>query len=440
MTPAPAPSPGRGRGRAPRRRRRARHGRAPRGSQADGGQLRAPPTVDLHPRGQRPPHRHHGARLDRGPCGSRCGPSRPRRRSAPPLLAWLLSIAMEPAVLWLSRRGMRRGVGDRADDGVDAARHSRARAALRPGLLLPALAARRSSCPAPSPPPRLGQQHVQHLVRHRPYSSALELTPDKIGELAGKYGGGILGVFGSVPTFLFDALTILVFAYYFFGRQPPAASDDRLVAAPALPARVHHGLDDLGREDRRLRRVQGAARDALRLLPRGLLLVHRRAVLAPLGVFAGIVGQFIPTIGTYIGSCCRRSSPSSTSRSTRCGSRSSRRSTAARELRLHTEDQPSHDGRAPGGRAGLRHRGCCPLRCDRRDHRHPRGGRAPRDPRHFRQRHELVPELASLQPPDDDEDEDDEDDDADTRTRAAGRRAAGRREAPPHGERTPGPR
>ena len=55
----------------------------------------------------------------------------------------------------------------------------------------------------------------------------------------------------------------------------------------------------------------------------------------------------------------------------------------------------------------------------------------------FRQRHELVPELASLQPPDDDEDEDDDDeDDADadptTRSRTTRSRTPGATE-----ERTP---
>ena len=130
------------------------------------------------------------------------------------LLAWLLSIAMEPGVAWLIRRGMSR--------------------ALASAVVLFGLMAVTVGVGA-----MFGQVFVaqaQELKDAFPEAvrqavawvngtfdtsfntdqiyAALQLTPEKVAELAQRFGGGLLGVFGALVTFVFNLVTILVFAYY----------------------------------------------------------------------------------------------------------------------------------------------------------------------------------------------------------------------------------
>jgi predicted PurR-regulated permease PerM len=130
---------------------------------------------------------------------------------------------------------------------------------------------------------------------------ALSLTPDKLGELAGKYGGGIVGVFGSVVTFLFDSLTILVFAYYFSADSPRL----RQTIGSWLPQRYQRVFITVWTIS--VEKTGGYV--VSKLVLAALSAVFHASFFwvidvpfwLPLGVFAGIVGQFIPTIGTYIG-------------------------------------------------------------------------------------------------------------------------------------------
>ena len=217
------------------------------------------------------------------------------------LLAWLLSIAMEPAVLWLSRRGMRRGLAT----GLTMV-----------SMLLVTIAlAELFGQVFVSQLSQLGQQLPSAVTSALDWvnstfnttidiaqiQSALELTPDKIGELAGKYGGGILGVFGSVLTFVFDALTILVFAYYFSADSPRL----RQTIGSWLPQRYQHVFITVWTIS--VEKTGGYV--VSKVLLATLSAFFHAAFFwfidvpfwLPLGVFAGIVGQFIPTIGTYIG-------------------------------------------------------------------------------------------------------------------------------------------
>ena len=217
------------------------------------------------------------------------------------LLAWLLSIAMEPAVLWLSRRGMRRGLAT----GVT----------MLTMLLITAVLAELFGQVFLSQLSQLGQQFPSAVTSALDWvnstfntsfdiaqiQSALELTPDRIGELAGKYGGGLLGVFGSVLTFVFDALTILVFAYYFSADSPRL----RQTIGSWLPQRYQHVFITVWTIS--VEKTGGYVISKVVLAT--LSAIFHAAFFwfidvpfwLPLGVFAGIVGQFIPTIGTYIG-------------------------------------------------------------------------------------------------------------------------------------------
>ncbi|WP_076259904.1 AI-2E family transporter [Intrasporangium flavum] len=217
------------------------------------------------------------------------------------LLAWLLSIAMEPIVLWLSRRGVKRGLAT----GLTMLAMVLVFAGLAE-LFGAVFASQLSQLGTRLPEAAAAALDWVNATFHTTFDlsqlqQALSLTPDKLGELAGKYGGGILGVFGSVLTFAFDALTILVFAYYLSADSPRL----RQTIGSWLPQRYQRVFVTVWTIS--VEKTGGYV--VSKLLLATLSSVFHAAFFwfvdvpfwLPLGIFAGIVGQFIPTIGTYIG-------------------------------------------------------------------------------------------------------------------------------------------
>ena len=217
------------------------------------------------------------------------------------LLAWLLSIAMEPVVLWLSRHGVKRGLAT----GLTMLGLIVLFAGL--GELFGSVFLSQLS--------DLGDQLPQTISTaidwinqtfHTKFDLAtiqkgIEVTPDKIGELLGRYGGGIVGIFGTVVTFLFDFLTILVFAFYLSADSPRL----RQAIGSWLPQRYQRVFMKVWEIS--VEKTGGYVISKLVLA--SLSAVFHIAFFwfidvpfwLPLGIFAGIVGQFIPTVGTYIG-------------------------------------------------------------------------------------------------------------------------------------------
>ncbi|MDN5765036.1 MAG: AI-2E family transporter [Humibacillus sp.] len=217
------------------------------------------------------------------------------------LLAWLLSIAMEPVVLWLSRHGVKRGLAT----GLTMLGLLVLFAGL--GELFGSVFLAQLS--------DLGKQLPQTISTaidwvndtfHTKFDLAtiqksIEVTPDKIGELLGRYGGGIVGVFGTVVTFVFDALTILVFAFYLSADSPKL----RQAIGSWLPQRYQRVFTTVWEIS--VEKTGGYVISKLVLAT--LSAIFHIAFFwfidvpfwLPLGIFAGIVGQFIPTVGTYIG-------------------------------------------------------------------------------------------------------------------------------------------
>jgi predicted PurR-regulated permease PerM len=127
------------------------------------------------------------------------------------------------------------------------------------------------------------------------------LTADKIGSFVSQYAGGLLGIFGSVIAFIFDGLTILVFAYFLSADSPQL----RRTIGSWLPPRYQKVFVTVWTIS--VEKTGGYVISKLVLA--GLSAVFHITffyfVNVPfwlaLGLFAGIVSQFIPTIGTYIG-------------------------------------------------------------------------------------------------------------------------------------------
>lgn len=217
------------------------------------------------------------------------------------LLAWLLSVAMEPPVLALANRGVRRG----AATGL----------VMLAGVLITGATSVLFGQVLVSQASELGKQFPTAVTRALDWANStfhiqlnvasiqqsLDLTPDKLGELAGRYGGGVLGVFGSVLTFIFDLVTILVFAYYLSADSPKL----RQAIGSYLPPRYQRVVVTVWAIA--VEKTGGFVISKLVLA--GLSATFHILFFwlidvpfwFPLGLLAGIVGQFIPAVGTYIG-------------------------------------------------------------------------------------------------------------------------------------------
>ncbi|HET7800426.1 MAG TPA: AI-2E family transporter [Humibacillus xanthopallidus] len=327
------------------------------------------------------------------------------------LLAWLLSIAMEPAVLWLVHRGMRRGVATSLT--------------MLAMLIITAALAELFGQVFVSQLSQLGQQLPGAVTSALDWinstfktsfdiaqiQNALELTPSKIGEFAGKYGGGILGIFGSVATFIFDALTILVFAYYFSADSPRL----RQTIGSWLPQRYQHVFITVWTIS--VEKTGGYV--VSKVLLATLSSFFHAAFFwfidvpfwLPLGVFAGIVGQFIPTIGTYIGVVLPAlfallDKPINALWIALFATVYQQLENYVFTPKISRRTMDVHPAVALGSViAGAALFGAIGAVIGI-----PVAAVLLAILDTFRKRHELVPELASLQPPDDEEDEDDEED------------------------------
>lgn len=215
------------------------------------------------------------------------------------LLAWLVSIAMEPIVLWMGRHGIKRGLAS----GLSMLGGFVIFAAL--GELFGAVFLAQIA--------ELGQQLPAAAANaitwvnttfHTSFSIEQlqqQLTGDNIGKLLSQYGTGLLGVFGSAVALIFDALTVLVFAYYLSADSPRL----RQTIGGWLPPRYQQVFQTVWTIS--VEKTGGYVISKLVLA--GLSALFHITFFwyiqvpfwLPLGILAGIVGQFIPTIGTYIG-------------------------------------------------------------------------------------------------------------------------------------------
>ncbi len=217
------------------------------------------------------------------------------------LLAWLLSIAMEPMVLWLIRAGMRRGLasalvlfgGLLVGGGVTALfgqvfwAQAQELKDTFPSAVTSAVSWVNST--------------FDTTFNTSQIYSALQITPERAAQLAQQYGGGLLGVFGALVTVIFSLVTILVFAYYL------SADSIRLrqTLASFLPPRYQPVLVTVWTIAVEKTGGYVVSKLIIALVSStayGLFfLVIGLDFWLPLGLLVGIVAQFVPIIGTYIG-------------------------------------------------------------------------------------------------------------------------------------------
>jgi predicted PurR-regulated permease PerM len=215
-------------------------------------------------------------------------------------LAWLFSISVEPVVDGLARRGMRRGLATGLvlfgliASGV-------AFLAVFGALLVNQLTELVTSLPGV----------VADVVdwANRIFGTSFEpeniidslrLTPERIQQLAEQLTPGLVGILSSLVGLVFQALTLLLIAYYMSAQGPQL----RRTVSSWFPPRQQHvistvweiAVDKTGSYV--VSRLVLATVSAV--LTGGFLSLLGVPYWLPLALWTGLVSQFIPTVGTYL--------------------------------------------------------------------------------------------------------------------------------------------
>jgi predicted PurR-regulated permease PerM len=215
-------------------------------------------------------------------------------------LAWLFAISIEPVVQRLTRLGARRG----AATGIVLF----ALVLLTAGflatfgaLLVDQLGELVASLPdvvrsvVANANRRFGTDLAPDQI-----VEALNLTPDRLQELAGQLAPGVLGVVTSVLGVVFQFFTFLLFGYY-MSAQGPALQN---TVSRWFPPRQQQVIATVWRIA--VEKTGGYVLSRLVLaviatiVTGATLLVLDVPFWLPLAIWTGVVSQFIPTIGTYL--------------------------------------------------------------------------------------------------------------------------------------------
>jgi predicted PurR-regulated permease PerM len=215
-------------------------------------------------------------------------------------LAWLFAISIEPLVARLTRLGLRRGAATglvllalvllvAAFTGVFGA------------LLVDQLAQLVTSLPdvVGSVVDGANQRFGTDLEPER-IVQALDLSPDRLQDLAGRLAPGVLGVVTSVLGVLFSFFTFLLFGFY-MSAQGPALRDTVSRWFPPRHQRVIATVWRIAVE-----KTGGYVLSRLVLAVIAAVVTGATLLLLgvpfwlPLAIWTGIVSQFVPTIGTYL--------------------------------------------------------------------------------------------------------------------------------------------
>jgi predicted PurR-regulated permease PerM len=217
------------------------------------------------------------------------------------LLAWLAAIALEPAIRWFLRRGIRRSRATAAV-AVPVVLVAVGLAVLFEQTLFDQVAQLVRSAPATvqSIVDQLNSTFGLQLDASQ-IIVTLKLEPDQIQGVANDLAMGALGWFGALVSVVFDLVTVAVFMFYI------AAAGPRLVQEVAvwLPPDRQPILGEIWDIAEQKTGGYVASKVVLAALSALFHGVFFWAVglpgWLPLALLAGITAQFVPVIGTYIG-------------------------------------------------------------------------------------------------------------------------------------------
>ena len=215
-------------------------------------------------------------------------------------LAWLFAISVEPVVDWLARRGLRRG----AATGLvmfGLALFIVAFLGVFGALLVDQLAQLVSALPSTvTDAVAWGNRTFGTDFKPGDINDALQLTPTRIQKLAQDLTPGVFGVLSSLVGLIFQAFTLLLFAFY-MSAQGPAL---RTTVTRWFPPRHQHVISTVW--EIAVEKTGGYVVSRLALAALSAFLTGAFLWLLgvpfwlPLAIWTGIVSQFIPTLGTYL--------------------------------------------------------------------------------------------------------------------------------------------
>lgn len=217
------------------------------------------------------------------------------------LLAWLVAIAAEPAIRWFVRRGRSRGLATAVVGGTSLL--------ILAGLfvLFGTTAFQQASQLISQGPAVVGRVTTQinqtfgSTLDPAAITSGLQLEASDVQGLADDLGGGVLGVFGSLASVVFDLITVIVFSFYIAGAGPGLV--ERL--AVWMPHERQLMLGELWQIATEKTGGYVASKVVLAAISSFFYGVFFYAIglpgWLPLALLVGLTAQFVPLVGTYIG-------------------------------------------------------------------------------------------------------------------------------------------
>jgi predicted PurR-regulated permease PerM len=217
------------------------------------------------------------------------------------LLAWLAAIALEPAIRWFLRRGIRRSRATAAV-GVPVVVVVVGLVVVFEQMLFDQAAQLVQSAPA-TVRSIVDQLNATFGLQLDPAQIlvTLKLEPDQIQGVANDLALGALGWLGSLVSVVFDVVTVAVFTFYIAATGPQLIQE---VAVWLPPGRqlILGEIWDIAEQKTGGYVASKVVLAALSAFFHGVFfLALGLPGWLPLALLAGITAQFVPVIGTYIG-------------------------------------------------------------------------------------------------------------------------------------------
>jgi predicted PurR-regulated permease PerM len=217
------------------------------------------------------------------------------------LLSWLFAMAMEPAINWLTGRGWKRGLATALVGGL-VVLAAVGLGAMFGSLFFNQLASLVQSLPDVITKAISWANGAFHLkLDPTTVTDNLNVTPSQVGSVASNLAGGVLGLVTSLLAAVLNVVTFLVFGLYLAAAGPrvrttigswlPPARQDVFVTVWDIAQAKTGGYVVSKVVLAALSSVFYAAFFSLVGVPSWL----------PLAILVGLMAQFVPVVGTYVG-------------------------------------------------------------------------------------------------------------------------------------------
>jgi predicted PurR-regulated permease PerM len=217
------------------------------------------------------------------------------------MLSWLFAMAMEPGIAWLTGRGMRRGLATGVVGGLVLV-VVLGLGAMFGNVFFTQLAQLIEALPTVVTNVIAWANHTFSLkLDATSVATSLKLTPTQVGTFASNLAGGVFGLVSSVLSVLLDTFTFVVFALYLAADGPRVR---RTIGSWLSPKRqdVFVTVWDIAVAKTGGYVVSKVELAALSATFHGVFFyLVGVPYWLPLAVLVGLLAQFIPVLGTYVG-------------------------------------------------------------------------------------------------------------------------------------------